>query len=255
MTEADWLTCADPDLMLDYLDGKVSDRKLRLFACAVCRRIWHLITVRQCRRAVEVAERFADGQASAAERDAASEAALKARPMWLDGNWPTAWTVAAPPMALPAAEAASQAAQALANVCAKPLHRLGYAATYTGATRDARNAAWVDYEAALQAAELRTTAEHAELLREIFGNPFQSVAAVGWPTSIVALARALYLGSDCAFALHDALLEMGQEALALHFQQAEHPRGCWALDLILGLECPEGVRDMRRESREKEETP
>jgi hypothetical protein len=238
MTEADWLTCADPDLMLDYLDGKVADRKLRLFACAVCRRLWHLITLRPCRRAVEVAERFADGLATAEECDAANDEAFNARPMWLDGNWPAAWAAAPPPMALAAAETASRAAQALSKVTAEPLRRLGYASVYTGATTDARKAAWDNFEAALQASELRTQKEHADLLREIIGNPFRPRAVQAeWPAAVVELAGALYKGTDCAFALHDALLEAGQEELAAHFLQGSHPRGCWVLDVILDHAC------------------
>jgi hypothetical protein len=31
MTEADFLRCTDPDTMLDYLHGRVSERKIRLF--------------------------------------------------------------------------------------------------------------------------------------------------------------------------------------------------------------------------------
>jgi hypothetical protein len=93
MNEQQWLACTDPAPMLEFLRGqvsdllgahgqaavggvallellrsKVSDRKLRLFACACCRRIWHLLPNQDVRQAVELAERLADGQVRDTER-------------------------------------------------------------------------------------------------------------------------------------------------------------------------------------------
>ncbi len=74
MTEQEWLMCAEPKPMLEFLQGKASDRKLRLFAIACCRYDWGRLIV-TCRNTVEVAERFADGKASAEELAQAKQAA------------------------------------------------------------------------------------------------------------------------------------------------------------------------------------
>jgi hypothetical protein len=62
MTEAEWLACTDPQKMLEFLRGKVSDRKLRLFAAGRCRLFrpdwsdrWPI------REGVDAAEQLSDG--------------------------------------------------------------------------------------------------------------------------------------------------------------------------------------------------
>ena len=99
MTEQEWLTSNDPQAMLRLAERtsnegmiiaiprqasfRVSDRKLRLFACACVRQVWHLLTDKRSRNAVETAERFADGLATDEELRIASDAAS-------DAAWATA---------------------------------------------------------------------------------------------------------------------------------------------------------------------
>jgi hypothetical protein len=94
MTEAEWRACTDPSWMLDSLrDQGASERKLRLFAVACCRRLWHLFPhalpesgVVACRDAVEVAERFADGLADVAELESADSRARWHVPVFHEFN-------------------------------------------------------------------------------------------------------------------------------------------------------------------------
>jgi hypothetical protein len=71
MTEAKWLSWPDPyDLLEQCLICDLTERRLRLFACACCRRLWHLLEDSRLRVAVEVAEQYADSQATLEELEA-----------------------------------------------------------------------------------------------------------------------------------------------------------------------------------------
>jgi hypothetical protein len=69
-----WQACADPAPMLEWMRGRASARKYRLFACACCRRSWHLLPDPRNRHGVEVAERYADEEATGWELADAREA-------------------------------------------------------------------------------------------------------------------------------------------------------------------------------------
>ena len=88
---------------------------------------------------------------------------------------------------------------------------------------------------------LEELAAQADLLRDIFGNPFRSVEfRLEWFTAdVLALARGIY--ADRAFdrmpILADALQDAGcdDDDILNHCREArEHARGCWVVDLLLG---------------------
>lgn len=70
MTETEWLACTDPRLMLEFLRGKATERKLRLTLCGWSRLNWKWLP-EQSRSAVELAELYAEGLAGEADREAA----------------------------------------------------------------------------------------------------------------------------------------------------------------------------------------
>src|SRR5262249_1804793 len=60
MTEQDWVGCIRPGLMLEYLQEKAGERKLRLFACACCRAVPNLLDDEAINNRVALGELMAD---------------------------------------------------------------------------------------------------------------------------------------------------------------------------------------------------
>ena len=218
MSEEEWLACTNPLGMLAFLRGMVSDRKLRLFAVACCGIVWHLLADDRNRRAIEIAERLADGSTDR-EQLPAVRASLTSVTAWCtieDSAW----------------DAATRAAQSGARDAARSAAR---DKAWSG--REERDAAWWHARAA-------TRFTQASIFRDIIGTPFRSIAlAPSWLSwhggLLVSMARQIYGSHDFADMpiLADALEEAGctDTDILGHCRGAgPHVRGCWVVDLILG---------------------
>ncbi|OAI40993.1 hypothetical protein AYO40_00495 [Planctomycetaceae bacterium SCGC AG-212-D15] len=221
MTEQEWLKSNDPRKMLEFVEGRISDRKPRLFAVACCRRIWHLLADSRARNAVEASEAYADGHISQEELTRRSNT--------------EGWHVLGdPPME--AANTAACTKNTPSWVAASVARWTTYA--MTGEAVENAGAVGAPVAAVVDRVGDEEECQQAELLRHIIGNLFHPYPTPDhWPSTVVQLAQALYNGEDCGFALHDALLEAGHPELANHFKEEQgHPKGCWVVDLILGKE-------------------
>jgi hypothetical protein len=232
MTEAEWLECTDLFPMLLFLQGKASDRKLRLFGCACCHRISALDCDPQIQKALEVAERFADGKATIEERERANHSAR----------------IAVEDERIPSQHRRPRFQRNTINFYARQAVcwlLSGYLASWQASTEatKAMRAANNGDSSATEDVVSRERLVQANLLRDIFGNPFRPITiATRWLTpSVVALAQAIY--NERAFdrmpTLADALMGAGcgnEEVLAHCRSEATHVRGCWVVDLLLGKE-------------------
>jgi len=236
MTEADWLGCTDPEAMLKSLRGSVSARKVRLFACHCCRRVWHLLSDPRSRAAVGVMELLADGAAGEAERRPAHAAAWAA--------------VTEAHQAGPGRFALGNAARAAADACSHDAHAAAravakftaLAAAGTECRPRRQDRAHGAYPAECQA--------QAGLLRDLVGNPFRPVAVdpVCVAPAVTALAQAAYaerllpggaLDPARLAVLADALEDAGctdPDILGHFCGPGPHARGCWVVDLLLDQE-------------------
>ncbi len=260
MDEATWLASADPMAMLSCATNHparvppsrpatlASDRKLRLFAVAACRQVWDKLTDPSSRRAVEIAGKYADGEATTEELEAVQHAVMG--------------------RLMSAGEADINNLVAYATEC------------YV------RGMAWATQQIAERCQSIVPPATQAALLHDIFGNPhrpwkcqcdldvnyrcewcYELSSWLRWNgRTVPRIAQRMYDSLDFRDMpiLHDALLDAGcdVEDMLMHCRGEErcwhksmpdmascpdcsagwrplrgpHVRGCWVVDLLLGKE-------------------
>jgi hypothetical protein len=223
MTKAQWLKCGDPDKLLELLSKPMKERKLRLFATACVRRVWEMLPDKLFRDAVIATEQYADDEITHKRC-----VALKNRCKQLTST--PHWNRRAAPETSTAALAATDCLTQ--EPLAAAVGGAWYAALAEARTDSAKGRLW---EA--------VRAEQVNLLREIFGNPFQKPRFnKKWRTdTVVTLARQMYEARDfsampiLADALQDA--DCQNEDILNHCRGGgPHVRGCWVVDLVLGKE-------------------
>ena len=204
MTEAEWLTCNEPEAMLEFCQHNAwNARRTRLLAVACCRLVWGALTERD-RDAVEVSERYADEQASEEEFRRVACFMMCGCPS--DADW-----VVATARAGGAWIFERHLVESFANL---------YSPTAV--------------EVALDVV--------VGLIREVFGNPFHPVAfRPEWRTdTAVTLAAQMYESRNFSAIpiLADALQDAGcnNDILDHCRGPGPHVRGCWVVDLVLRKE-------------------
>jgi hypothetical protein len=228
MTETAWLACTDPDAMLEFLrsTGRASDRKLRLFGVACCRRFHAARQDPTLHIALGLAERFADGLATEKEREgAALTAAGRADIPWMDRFIP--WEAER-------ADAWSAAFHALLD--AEGMPRTAAIARLAVQER----AMWTirSIDSAREAAAAEGAAQ-CDPLRELF-RPAMVIDPPWLTPDVAKLAEAAYNASwdhDLFHVLGDALEAAGctDPAILGHARGGGvHAKGCWLLDGLLG---------------------
>ena len=233
MTEEEWLTAADPRVMLEFLRGKVSPRKWRLHSCGCCRLVWDRLVDRASREAVLFSEAFADGQGT--------EEQLWEHEYWAEG-------------AIYGFDMKEERYRRERNGILKGWRPAEDAVESDGVIT--LDGSWISYRSArIAAAAVELAARlhddfpsrvdpsilSVPIVRDIFSNPFRPVVVdPAWLTpAVCSIAARIY--EDRAFdrlpVLADALEEAGcmnADVLLPCRTPGEHVRGCWVVDLVLG---------------------
>jgi len=229
MDESTWLSCTDPQVMLEFLRGNASDRKLRLFAVACSWRSGLVSKHEKETECLRVSEEWVDGNVSDDQlRDSYEQGGMKHSSHNLLINAPEK-------IAYWAAATDAKVAAHLTVVTPEIQQRLDESGAMFS---------W-DFDIPVcRAAAEKEQHMQADSLREIFGSlPFRVVTAnPTWLTStVVTLAQSIYDNrrfEDMPI-LADALEDAGcgnAEMLEHARSGGEHVRGCWLVDLLLQKE-------------------
>jgi hypothetical protein len=223
VTEQQWLLATDPMMMLEFVRGQATERQLRLFACACCRQSWHLFRDGDGRRAIDIAERFADGGLTPRQL----ESARKTLPR---GD------LARYALDPGAGRAAEQTLSELASpAVSAAVHPEGWHSAGSAEVQTVEKAIW-------DAAWRHLRQRQAALLRDII--PYRPMPldpeALLWNNGwAVRLAREIYASRSFSRlpVLADVLEAAGcmrGELLDHCREQGEHVRGCFVVDLVMG---------------------
>jgi hypothetical protein len=269
MTEAEWLACEHPEPMLQFLRGKVSDRKLRLFVCAFFRLLnwvpphndvsWIM--------GLGVAENYAAGRTNVEELGSAGRSLLHNEGLLGEVARSALYRTEEPSSEMGtlsemiARQAGSYARQAVCEMFQTTNSR--HYTNDDGLVENLGCAVWEHVPPFL-----------SKLLRCIVGNPFRPVTAdPAWLTpTVVALAESVWedyypdglyfpalsrfpaLRREVDVTVGHQFLERGLEGLPIladaledagctnqdilnHCRQGrDHVRGCWVVDLLLAKE-------------------
>jgi hypothetical protein len=205
MAEVRWPS-SNPSVAYRSLQGRASDRKMRLFACAACRQVWGRLADRRSRRAVEVAEKYADGETS--------RRALRRAQLAMEVH------VEASPEECQAWDCCEPDAAAAAGHCLRPYPILAPAVQVT-LLRDI----FGDPFRAPAPLPPAVLAWNDGTVKRIAEGVYQERQL---PAGMFDTGRLAILA--------DALLDAGcdNEELLAHCRSAgPHVRGCWAIDAIL----------------------
>jgi hypothetical protein len=242
MTEVEWLGCADPYPMLAHLKGRVSERKLRLLACA-CQ--WFDRRVRSVPRADEtiaLAERYADGEVTCdvgwAELGCPELGTEGWDPIWalLGLFWAQPFHAAVVSLPTPDQDDAPQTGSRR-HAC--DLVRCVFGTPFP--RRSVRKNRWLARAALglLSALGGHPTRPSEPTGDEVLPSP---ICSPGWLTdTVLALARQMYASREFSAMpiLADALQDAGceEEQILNHCRgPGPHVRGCWVVDSVLGKE-------------------